>query len=163
MSNEIKIQNSKKVFWDKFLTMCARKESCRFLVLQGHNFFVCCKNSYDSIRYTYFHVTSRLSLMVPRSLMSTATVCGRAANRSLVSHETFPTTTWLARLFSSVTWASKYVLFTSYLLGTHLTQIDWETGNIAQTTQIYHHLDHHHHQVSKELEFQRSIATKNPY
>lgn len=41
----------------------------------------------------YFQVTSRLSLMVPRSLMSTATVWGRAANRSLVSQETLPTTT----------------------------------------------------------------------
>lgn len=60
----------------------------------SHIYFIYfCKNSYDNTKYTYFHVTSRLSLMVPKSLMSTATVCGRAANRSLVSHETFPTTT----------------------------------------------------------------------
>lgn len=52
---------------------------------------------------TYFQVTSRLSLIVPRSLISTATIWGSAANRSFVSQETLPTTTWLAKLFSSVT------------------------------------------------------------
>lgn len=52
---------------------------------------------------TNLHMTSRLSLMVPRSLISTATTWGRAANRSLVSQETLPTTTWLASPFNSVT------------------------------------------------------------
>lgn len=48
-------------------------------------------------------VTSRLSFTVPRSLMSTASVCGSGQNRSSISQDTLPTTTWLARLFSSVT------------------------------------------------------------
>lgn len=61
----------------------------------------------DPENNTHFQFTSRLSLMVPRSLISTATTWGSAANKSFVSQETFPTTTWLARLFSSVTWREK--------------------------------------------------------
>lgn len=42
---------------------------------------------------TYFQVTSRLSLRVPRSFISTATIWVSGANRSFISQETFPTTT----------------------------------------------------------------------
>lgn len=42
--------------------------------------------------------------MVPRSLMSTATTWGRAANSSLVSQVTLPTRRWVASPLSSVTW-----------------------------------------------------------
>lgn len=62
------------------------------------------------LSHTNLHVTSKLSLMVPRSLMSTATTWGRAANRSLVSQETLPTTTWLARPFSSVTCSQECIM-----------------------------------------------------
>lgn len=56
-----------------------------------------------SCRLKYLQVTSRFSFTVPRSLISTASVCGSGQNRSSISHDTLPTTTWLARLFSSVT------------------------------------------------------------
>lgn len=64
-------------------------------------------SSFQRIGQTYIHFTSRLSLMVPRSLISKATIWGSAANRSLVSQETFPTTTWLANAFNSVTYETK--------------------------------------------------------
>lgn len=43
--------------------------------------------------------------------MSKATVWGSAANRSLVSQETFPTTTWLVNAFNSVTCKMKDKMF----------------------------------------------------
>lgn len=42
--------------------------------------------------------------------MSTATIWGRAANKFLVSQETLPTTTWLARPFSSVTYGQERIM-----------------------------------------------------
>lgn len=56
---------------------------------------------------TYYQVISRFSLIVPRSLMSTATTWGRAANRSFVSQVTLPTRMWVARPFTSVTYERK--------------------------------------------------------
>lgn len=58
-------------------------------------------------RLKYLQVTSKFSFTVPRSLMSTASVCGSGQNRSSISQDTLPTTTWLARLFSSVTFTAE--------------------------------------------------------
>lgn len=52
---------------------------------------------------TYYQVISRFSFIVPRSLMSTATTWGRAANRSFVSQVTLPTRMWVASPLTSVT------------------------------------------------------------
>lgn len=52
---------------------------------------------------TYYQVISRFSFTVPRSLMSTATTWGRAANRSFVSQVTLPTRIWVASPLTSVT------------------------------------------------------------
>lgn len=53
--------------------------------------------------FTYYQVISRFSFIVPRSLISTATTWGRAANRSFVSQVTLPTRMWVASPFTSVT------------------------------------------------------------
>lgn len=58
-------------------------------------------------RFQYLQVTSKFSFTVPRSLISTASVWGSGQNRSSISQDTLPTTTWLARLFSSVTLTTK--------------------------------------------------------
>lgn len=58
-------------------------------------------------RFQYLQVTSKFSFTVPRSLMSTASVWGSGQNRSSISQDTLPTTTWLAKLFNSVTLTTK--------------------------------------------------------
>lgn len=60
-----------------------------------------------SCRLKYLQVTSKFSFTVPRSLISTASVWGSGQNRSSISQDTLPTTTWLARLFSSVTFTTE--------------------------------------------------------